>query len=359
MSTRLYFTLLFCSTILFSCGGNVSATRVHLTPIPNDTTSTISTKSQLPTTSPMPTVTQSPICDLCDKGTPDGWIVFTSTREDKQPFECITCNSEIYATDTDGKNVVRLSYDPAEDRSPVWSPDGMRIAFASTRSAGRSQIFVMNCDGSDVVQLTKSPNGAASPAWSPDGTRIAYIQTDDIADGEMTAGYAQDIYSMDPDGTHIRRLTNAGTNKSGLAWSPDGKSMLYTSYVEGELRDGVILYSFSIDTADVQPLTNEFGWVFSFDFSPDGKRIAFDNYQYPIRQSNIFLLDSDGANLNRLTAESPDTSAIFPAWSPNGVNIAYVSLYPGGNNISIIHADGSEIISFPPEPGMLRDMDWK
>jgi Tol biopolymer transport system component len=359
MNIRLHFTLLFIGTILSSCDGRISATWVHLSEISKEETPAGSTQTQLLTPLPMSTVTKSSVDNPCSEGMPGEWILFTSTRDDEQPFECISCNSEIYAVDVTGTSIFRLSFDPAEDRNPVWSPDRMHIAFASTRDAGKSQIFVMDCDGSDVIQLTKGPNAAASPAWSPDGTRIAYIQTDDIVDGEKMAGSSQDIYSMDPDGTHIERLTNAGTNKSGLAWSPDGKTMLYTSYSEGQLRDGVILYSFSMVTVDVQPLTNEFGWVYSFDFSPDGKRIVYDNWQYPLVHTHIYFMDNDGANRSHIATEPPDHSAAFPSWSPDGAKIAYVSQYPGGNNLSIIYADGSEIVSFPPEPGMLRDIDWK
>jgi TolB protein len=279
MNIRLHFTLLFIGTILSSCDGRVSATWVHRTEISKEATPVGSTQTQWLTPSPTPTVTKSSVDNPCAEGMPGEWILFTSTRDDPQPFECSACNSDIYAVDATGTSIVRLSFDPAEDRNPVWSPDGMRIAFASTRDAGKSQIFVMDCDGSDVIQLTKGPNAAAHPAWSADGQRIAYIQTDYTAECDPSIYCPQDIYSMNLNGSHLIRMTNTETNKSGLAWSPDGKSMLYASYVEGKMRDGVILYLFSFDGADAQPLTSEFGWVFSFDYSPEGKRIAFDNYQ--------------------------------------------------------------------------------
>ena len=96
---------------------------------------------------------------------PDGLrIAFASAREG---------TSDIFVMNKDGSNQIRLTEDPADDAFPAWSPDGSRIAFASTRDGG-SEIYVMNEDGSDQFRLTSSPGGDISPAWSPDSARITF-----------------------------------------------------------------------------------------------------------------------------------------------------------------------------------------
>ena len=74
-----------------------------------------------------------------------GTIVFHSTRDG---------NSEIYSMNADGRNVIRLTFDPAIDRNPALSHDGNKVAFVSSRGGQGSNIYLMNIDGSDVVQLT-------------------------------------------------------------------------------------------------------------------------------------------------------------------------------------------------------------
>ena len=104
----------------------------------------------------------------------------------------------IFVIDMNGKNLVRLTQGPASDLNPAWSPDGTKIAFASSRK-GNLGIYVMNADGSNPINLTQSPNGGDwSPAWSPDGSRIAFNSR---RDGN------EEIYVMNANGANLINLT--------------------------------------------------------------------------------------------------------------------------------------------------------
>jgi dipeptidyl aminopeptidase/acylaminoacyl peptidase len=70
-------------------------------------------------------------------------------------------NWEIYVINADGTNHVRLTHHSSLDRWPCWSPDGTKIAFASTRD-GDSDIYMMNSDGTGVVNLTNHPRSPDS-----------------------------------------------------------------------------------------------------------------------------------------------------------------------------------------------------
>src|SRR5690242_1009646 len=90
--------------------------------------------------------------------------------------------SDIWIVNADGSQPRNLTPDVSPaiqfDHSPEWSPDGKRIAFASTRS-GPMRLWTMNADGSDIVQVI--PQNVAqserTPAWSPDGRLIAFAAT--------------------------------------------------------------------------------------------------------------------------------------------------------------------------------------
>ena len=131
-----------------------------------------------------------------------------------------TARVNIYAMDANGGNDLRLTDDPRVDRSPAWSPDGMRIVFVSSRGDHVS-IYVMEADGGSVRRLTNDPATNLQPTWSPDGNRIAFSS-------DRHGGL--NIYVMDSDGKDIRRLTDDPDGSTDAAWSPGGTQIAYTRY---------------------------------------------------------------------------------------------------------------------------------
>ena len=81
----------------------------------------------------------------------------------------------LYVVNADGSGQGWLTL-TAEGGPPVaWSPDGLRIAFASMRD-GNSEVYVMNADGSGQRRLTRDPAQDSGTAWSPDGRKIAFVR---------------------------------------------------------------------------------------------------------------------------------------------------------------------------------------
>jgi TolB protein len=135
---------------------------------------------------------------------PDGdSIAFSSTRDG---------NQEIYVVRPDGKELRRLTQDPAIDAHPAWSPDGKRLAFATSRW-GDLEIAVISADGSGLTRLTTSRGLDDYPTWSPDGTRIAFTSN---RDGNM------EIFAIGADGKDARNLTSNPAIDNFPTWTHDG-----------------------------------------------------------------------------------------------------------------------------------------
>src|ERR671932_391217 len=82
------------------------------------------------------------------------------------------------------------------------------------------EIYTVNPDGSELAKITNNPASDMNPAWSPDGTKIAFRRNDAMVSASGLNN--EDIYVMNADGTEQRRLTDDTGDDSLPAWSPDG-----------------------------------------------------------------------------------------------------------------------------------------
>jgi Tol biopolymer transport system component len=115
----------------------------------------------------------------------------------------------------------RISYSPRWDQQPDLSPDGRRVAWASTQS-GSHQIWVSGIGGEAPEQLTSlAAPGADMPRWSPDGRAIAFRG--------FTPGPRPDLYVIAAEGGTPKRLTTRAFGLSAPAWSADGHWLYFSS----------------------------------------------------------------------------------------------------------------------------------
>ena len=140
-------------------------------------------------------------------------------------------NFEIYVMDVVGKNVQRLTNNPAVDSAPTWSPNGGNVAYQS-KDTGHYDIFVMSANGENNHNLTnKSDSRDQYPAWSPDGGRIAFTSNrdgnDDIFMMQANGNGPRNLTEKDIDGPEGLRLANA--RDSLPSWTADGMTIVYSS----------------------------------------------------------------------------------------------------------------------------------
>ncbi len=136
----------------------------------------------------------------------------------------------------------------SDNLSPTYSPDGLRIAFVSTRS-GMAQIYVMAADGTDQQLFAPFDYGVTgasnAPEWSPDGRSVAFHRE--------VAGTLQ-IFVLDARTRTVRQLTSVGRNEDP-SWAPDSRHLAFVSDRAGYRQ----LWIIDIETGRIRPLLQQSG----------------------------------------------------------------------------------------------------
>jgi Tol biopolymer transport system component len=248
---------------------------------------------------------------------------------------------DVYVMNADGSGQERLTSGPGLDGSLAWSPDGRAIAFTRQQPPFHdrsAEIYVMNADGSEQRRLTRSAArdsyAATELAWSPRGNKIAFVSR---RDGNL------EIYVMNTDGTGQQRLTRNTVRDGNPVWSPDGRRIAFENNWQ--------IYVMNADGRGQQRLTRNEGLNLRPAWSPDGQTIAFER-RLGRHQSGrcsgcgdalafeVHVMKADGSGQRRLTRKGVRNRA--PAWSPNGRTIAFISNRDGNQEIYVMNANGSE-----------------
>ena len=223
-------------------------------------------------------ITDHPRKDSTPMISPNGkYIVFTSERVGWWKIWLIDIEHHIYQQLTDAGSA---------EYAPYWSPTGEEIAFVSSKD-GNAEIYVMSKDGSKPRNITQNPGNDNLPHWGVDN-KIYYSS-------EINSVFQ--IVRINPDGSEKEILSDGDGNKCMPQLSPNRGKLLYYSDQDGNYD----IYTMQINGSEVRRLTNNPLGDIRSRWSPDGKKIVFERGDKRKNQ-HIYIMDEDGANQTQLTS---------------------------------------------------------
>jgi Tol biopolymer transport system component len=294
----------------------------------------------------------------------NGRIVFY--REDSDGF------AQTWVADKDLSDQEQLTSKSADSGWAVWKPGGAKLAFESNRADPNPDdpnaiidIFTMNPDGSGIVKLTHSEDVSGDPGWSPDGKKIAF------SSDRRNGAWRREIYMMDADGTNVRRLTKLPEKAEfdgAPRFSPDGRRLVFTRYINESAPVRSALFTVRVDGGGLKQLTPWGNGAGDADWSPGGKKLVFEAYPSPKSYGEVYTVQADGEHLKNLTDNGRSGGSSDPVWSPNGHKILFPQAreFSGGFGFGLatMNPDGSARHFILPNPTTNPDKemhqpDWE
>jgi Tol biopolymer transport system component len=224
---------------------------------------------------------------------------------------------------------------------PAWSPDGKLLAVTSNPG---DAVYSMKPDylGYGFAVYTMKPDGsqrklvvenAHSPSWSPDGKQLVVVQESAEPDAETNS---LAIVNADGSGAHTLDV-DAGRNfdvVSAPEWSPDGKLI---AFVDGD--QSIRLVSPDGKAAPIPPAATEGNGL---SWSPDSTKLAFDRYVDSKVGGRLVAVVLDVATGRETVFKGEQNGAQSPVWSPEGDQLAFLSLSERTTPSTTFHSCGGD-----------------
>jgi len=295
----------------------------------------------------------------------------------------------LWMVGTHGGDPIPLTAEAASSTHPRWSPDGKYLSFLSARDGAKNQVWLLDRRGGEALRLTDVAQGVNDFEWSPDSTRLVLILQDpkpgDAVPGEAatekdkekpaakpktpppfvidrlqfkqdTVGYLDrrrtHLYVIDVASKKLTQATSGDFDDEDPAWSPDGKSLAFSSNrskPDPDRNFNTDIWTVAADNTDkgahLTQVTTNPGTDRAPAWSPDGKWIAFtsqtDAKAIDYATYHLAVAPSTGGEERVLTLKL-DRNVRRPRFSADGRSIFMLVEDDGTQNICSIPAAGGE-----------------
>jgi TolB protein len=246
---------------------------------------------------------------------------------------------QIFISDFDGSNVQQITNENAPHLSPAWSRDGRYVTYTSFQD-GQAEIFSHDTRTGKKTKMTNGPGLSSGSNWGPSDRLIAFT-------GAHNGN--SEIYVMSPRGRDRKSLITGDGLDVDPTFSPDGKWMAFVSGRFGNphiFRASLEWSEDKLRVTDDKRLTYA-GWYNATPaWSPESEKLAFAGYDKDINRFDMFMMNPDGTQMERLTLRAGDNER--PTWAPNGQLIIFQSSrgpnledIKGTPHLYIMNRDGS------------------
>ncbi|UCE45691.1 MAG: S9 family peptidase [Methanobacteriota archaeon] len=222
---------------------------------------------------------------------------------------------DIFASDENGRNVLKLTDGIADNEHPLFSPDSTKIAFVSNRKNGMENLYIVGSQGGPIKQLTNESLPVADFAWSPNGETVAFgVGVGDenfISAVNIRSGRTKKILSKR--GVEYNISSDYGGQQ--MQWSSDGKKLLFVSN-ENDSND---IGELDLSTRKTRWLVRSKNDKYSPQPSPDNSRIAY----LEVLDPNVVVKIVQSGR-SRIVSQKTGVSR-SPHWMPDGSGLVYVN----------------------------------
>ncbi len=236
---------------------------------------------------------------------------------------------KIWVMDYDGFNQHHLTSYKSISTTPRWSPDNTKLAFTSYAS-GNPEIYLFSFETNHRIPFPNYKGLNTTPAWSPNGSKIAFCSS---------MGGNPDIYISDANGYNLQRLTfSTGVNVSPT-WNPKtGNELAFVSDRSGSPQ----VYIMSSDGTNLRRMTTAAvgGDASAPAWSPNGLFMAFHWRVSETGTYDIYIMEIATGRIIQLTHDAGRNE--HPTWSPDGRHIAFEPTRSGTRQVWTMLANGLE-----------------
>ena len=297
-------------------------------------------------------------------------LIFQSEREEGNPFY------QIYLMDLETGDQERISPGMGKTTCAWIHPDGKHVLFASTHADPQSKalqeaeykerasskvrryswdydehfdIWEYSLVDKSLKNLTQTRGYDAEGDYSPDGKKIVFASNRSAYDHELSKEdqerlkvdkqYFMDIYTMDADGSNVKRLTDVPGYDGGPFFSHDGKKICWRRFTpKGDVAEVMVM---NADGSDQQAITKLGAMSWAPYFHPSGDYLIFTTNLQGFANFELYIVDAHGKHAP-VRVTYTDGFDGLPVFSPDGKKLAWTSGRTAGGASQIFMADWND-----------------